>query len=107
MKNAKRLTEWDVEELQREIRSGVFDRETLAKLAEHHRLESNERDLEDAIDLWAAGWTSETPNKTQADVMSWYWRAPAKGKRKFGRRYLSTAQAISAMRRAAPAKEAT
>lgn len=63
------------------------------------REEMNEKDMDQAIALWLAGWTSEQPNARQTDVMSWYWRAPAKRKNSKGRRYYSTNQAFNAMNR--------
>lgn len=66
------------------------------------------RDMDQAMDLWQAGWTSEDtmahlikPNEfwSQTQVMSWYWRAPSKRPGKPGRRYLSTNQAWNAMQR--------
>lgn len=61
--------------------------------------ERDRKDLEEqAIPLWLAGWTSE-PQSKDAQVMSWYWRAPAKGKRPLGRRFLSTNQAFMALQR--------
>lgn len=68
------------------------------------RENSNTRDFQKATELWMAGWTSESPSKTQIDVMSWYWRAPSKRPGKPGRRYLSTNQAFSAMKRAEAAR---
>lgn len=63
------------------------------------REEMNERDMDQAIDLWLSGWKSETPSSTQVDVMSWYWRSPAKTGRAKGRLYRSTNQAWRALRR--------
>lgn len=51
-----------------------------------------------ALELWQAGWTSES-ERPDAQVMSWYWRAPSKRPGKQGRKYLSTNQAFNAMRR--------
>lgn len=82
--------------------SGVMDddqRALLDRLAAAGEEEQNERDLGDAIELWMAGWTHE-PVTPSSRIMSWYWRAPAKGKRPLGRRYLSTQQAVNALRRA-------
>lgn len=64
-----------------------------------NREEMNEGDMEQATELWLAGWTSETPSKTQVDVMSWYWRRPPRRKGKPGRFYWSTNQAYNAMRK--------
>lgn len=63
------------------------------------REQMNETDMEQAIVLWMAGWKSETPSKTQVDVMSWYWRRPPIGKRTVGRLFLSTNQAFNALKR--------
>ncbi len=68
--------------------------------AEAMQEKQNERDSTQAIELWLAGWTSEAPHPgQQGRVMSWYWRAPPKGKRPLGRRYLSTNQAFMALKR--------
>jgi len=61
--------------------------------------------LEQVDALLAAGWYYELPEIVNFDRPSrnfsepwqWYWRAPAKGGRKRGRRYLSTSQAFNAM----------
>lgn len=67
-----------------------------------------ESDMEQAYELWAAGWTSEVPESCrnnskdfwrQCRPMSWYWRAPSKRPPKPGRRYLSTNQAWLALQR--------
>jgi hypothetical protein len=63
------------------------------------REKMNERDMGDAIELWMAGWTSETPYKSQSDVMSWYWRRPPRRKGKPGRFFWSTQQAYNAMKK--------
>lgn len=78
----------------------------LGAMAEH---EANDlKDMEQAIELWGAGWTSEVPecykhnSKSfwrQCPVMSWYWRRPPRRAGKPGRRYLSTNQAYNAMKR--------
>lgn len=59
----------------------------------------NEKDMEKAIELWLAGWTSEKPAPTTSQVMSWYWRRPPRTKKRPGRRYLSTDQAYNAMKK--------
>lgn len=48
--------------------------------------------------LIAAGWLFEPVNEN-SEPWQWYWRAPKKGKRKKGRRYLSTNQAYMALQR--------
>lgn len=71
-------------------------RKLLVLMGKGFREESNQKDLESqAIPLWLAGWTSE-PGTPPRDVFSWQWRAPAKGKRTQGRKYLSTQQAFNA-----------
>lgn len=62
-------------------------------------------DYQQALELWQAGWTSESHEPysdhfwSQVQVMSWYWRAPSKRPGKPGRRYLSTNQAWNAFQR--------
>ena len=62
------------------------------------RDQSNLDDMQQAYELWGAGWTSEIP-KGAVDVMSWYWRRPSRRPGKPGRRYLSTNQAWMAMKK--------
>lgn len=71
--------------------------------------ERNALDMEQAYDLWQAGWTSELADCfkhnsksfwRQCPVMSWHWRAPSKRAAQPGKRYLSTNQAWRAMKRA-------
>lgn len=84
----------------------------LAMLSVKGRMDTDDRDMEQALALTDAGWTSEDPRainsphlpapKTiweKTPVMSWYWRAPSKRAGKPGRRYLSTNQAFRAMQR--------
>ncbi len=88
---------------------------SLSSLAD--REEADEKDMEQAIELWLAGWTSELPAHyntpegkemakndpwSRCAVMSWYWRRPPKGKRTQGRLFLSTNQAFNAMKRETP-----
>lgn len=65
-------------------------------------------DMDQAMELWAAGWTSEVPNPehhgkhgfwSHTQVMSFYWRRPPRRPGKPGRRYLSTNQAWMALKR--------
>jgi hypothetical protein len=65
---------------------------------EHSRKSCENWDFAQATDLWLAGWTSEAQS-SNSQVMSWYWRRPARRKNIPGRRYLSTNQAWMAMRR--------
>lgn len=67
-------------------------------MAMHSRREMNERDFPQAMALWAAGWTAETPHaERQEDIMSYYWRRPGRRKGKPGRLFLSTQQAFNAL----------
>lgn len=66
------------------------------------------KDMEQAIELWTAGWTSEDPNPQlrksgdfwlQCQTMSLYWRRPPRTKHRKGRLFLSTNQAWRAMKK--------
>ncbi len=68
-------------------------------------------DMDQAMALWAAGWTSEVPSPehdgkhgfwSRCSVMSFYWRRPPRRPGKPGRRYLSTNQAYNAMMKEQP-----
>jgi hypothetical protein len=64
------------------------------------REEMNARDMEQAMVLWLDGWKSEIPEgHKDLDVMSWYWRRPARREGKPGRRFLSTNQAYKALKK--------
>jgi len=72
------------------------------------REQADQKDMEQAIELWGAGWTSEVPDCfrhnsrdfwRQCPVMSWYWRRPSRRQGKPGRKYLSTNRAWMAMKR--------
>lgn len=64
------------------------------------REEMDLEDLDQAMELWGAGWTSETPYKAQQiHIMSWYWRRPSKRKGSKGRLFLSTNQAYNAYKK--------
>jgi|ERR1700722_105270 len=99
------LTPTQIEHLKRQALGvdgacGVFDREAFAKLCAHYREEHEDEYLGKAIELWTAGWTSETPHRGQAaQMMSWYWRRPGP---RGGRRFLSTDQALNALRKGKP-----
>jgi hypothetical protein len=56
------------------------------------------RDIEDAIELRLAGWTASMPSGELEPerVFSWQWRRPGP---KGGRLFLSTQQAINALRK--------
>lgn len=82
----------------------------LACLSVKSRMDSDDKDMEQALELTAAGWTAEDPRaKTNLPppkniwettaVMSWQWRAPGKRPGKPGRLYLSTNQAFMALQR--------
>lgn len=79
---------------------GSIDREALAEFSKLIRAEQEDRDFEKAIELWMAGWISE-PIREGLQIMSWYWRRPPRGKRKRGRLFLSTDQALNHLRREA------
>ncbi len=77
---------------------------TIAAMADHAKAERAE--MEKALQLSAAGWKAEIqkhhtahPFTGNTDVMSWYWRRPARRKGSKGRLYLSTNQAWNAMRK--------
>lgn len=85
---------------------GTIDREMLDIAARAGHKESNDAEMEKALELSAAGWSPEIekhhtphPFTGNVDVMSWYWRRPARRKGQNGRRYLSTNQAWNALRR--------
>lgn len=91
------LSRSDIHEAMEEL--GTPDGRMLLDLLARASFEESESlDLDQAMELWAAGWKSEsvTPN---SQVMSWYWRSPPKRKGSKGRQYLSTNQAWMAFRR--------
>lgn len=66
------------------------------------------RDMDQAMELWAAGWKSEVPNPehndkhgfwSQSQVMSFYWRRPPRRPGSLGMRFYSTQQAYNALKR--------
>lgn len=59
----------------------------------------NGRDYGQALELWQAGWSSETERPDML-VMAWRWRAPSKRPGRPGRRFLSTNQAWNALKKA-------
>ena len=102
MTHSEALDQFETSEFMAAVLMQVENREGLELFNLYclaHREKSNEYDMEKALELWLAGWTSETPHVTQIDVMSWYWRAPSKRRGRPGRRYLSTNQAYNAMKR--------
>lgn len=85
---------------------GLMEFITRADYEEH-----DAEQMELAIELWTAGWTSELPCPEiqlgddmdfwrKVQTMSLYWRAPSKRPGRPGRRYLSTQQAYNAMQKA-------
>lgn len=62
------------------------------------KVEQLNRDIEDAIELRLAGWTASLPNSGLVldHVFGWQWRRPGP---RGGRLFLSTAQAITALRK--------
>lgn len=105
--HAEALAEFDRDAINKALREGLDGNDIsggitlLDLMSVADREEANRRDLENqAIPLWLAGWTSETPMpKRQTEVMSWFWRAPSKRPGKPGRKYLSTSQAFNAMKK--------
>jgi hypothetical protein len=101
MTHLEALREFDRQEFNNAMLGLLDDHDNtlLALVGIAEREAMNEDDLNLALELWAAGWTSETPHTTQNDIFSWYWRRPPSGNRKSGRLFLSTNQAINALRR--------
>lgn len=77
---------------------GTVDIELLQQESHHCMIEQNRRDWDQAVELWAAGWTAEPVSDT-SEIMAYYWRAPSKKKGFKGRLYHSTGQALNALRR--------
>jgi len=75
-----------------------LDHQAFDELVRRYREEAHEKDFEQAIELWMAGWTSE-PLRHGLEVMSWYWRRPPIGKRSRGKLFYSTNQAFMSLRR--------
>lgn len=87
-------------------KDGTIDREMLDIGAQALHKESNDAEMEKALELSAAGWTPEIekqhtphPFTGSVDVMSWYWRRPPRRQGAKGRRFLSTNQAWNALQR--------
>lgn len=94
------MTNDERQRLQREIfgeDGKTFNKQALDRYANALRAEQRDKDFNKAIELWLAGWTSE-PIRDGLEIMSWYWRRPPIGKRKFGRLFLSTDQALKHLR---------
>lgn len=117
MTHAEAFAEFDEAELRRAALDGIQhrpydpdDETTLFAMVTKAGWEiSNQESMDQAIELWGAGWTSEVPTRTnskdfwmQCHTRSLYWRAPSKRAGKPGRRYLSTNQAWLAMTKSAP-----
>lgn len=98
MTHLEAYREFDETKLIAAMHSDLPNRELLDLIVKANREETNLRDLDDAIELWLAGWTSDA-GKPPRDVFSWYWRAPPKGKRPLGRKFLSSQQAVNFKRR--------
>lgn len=81
----------------------LFDLACMARFEQRNSVDGH--DYQQALELWQAGWTSESPREPtggfwgQVQVMSWYWRRPPRRKGKPGRKYLSTNQAYQALTR--------
>lgn len=93
------MTPEEREELRRRVFSGdKVDKEALRKLSDDIREEREDGYLDKAIELWMAGWTSHSVGKND-EIMSWYWRRKPKAGRKKGKLFLSTDQALRALRK--------
>lgn len=93
------MTPEEREELRKKVFSGdKVNKEALKKLSSEIRDEREDAYLDKAIELWLSGWTSHAVGKND-EIMSWYWRRPAKPPRKKGRLFLSTDQALRALRK--------
>lgn len=57
-------------------------------------------ELHEAAELQKAGWTPE-PLYPHSLLMAWRWRRPGKRPGKKGRLFMSTSQAVNALRRSA------
>ena len=103
MNYAEALAEFDKEEWNAAMMSEMDNHGTRGMLelaAKAGREASNARDMEQATVLWLDGWISELPDsRYEYDVMSWFWRRPARRKGKPGRKFLSTQQAYNAYKR--------
>lgn len=88
----------EVRELPSEIkeRKDVFD-----MILFKSKVQQLNRNIEDAIRLRVAGWTASLPNGPLAidRVFAWQWRRPGP---RGGRLFLSTEQAINALRKEQP-----
>ena len=96
------FAEFDADEWHRLMIDEVNERGTSVMLklgSSAIQEEYNQGSLTQAYDLWGAGWTSENPGSGPSQPMSWYWRKPPTGKKKLGRRYLSTNQAWNALQK--------
>lgn len=119
MTYSEALDEFDTQALMRSCfaemdrdRSILNDQESLFGLMiKGFRQMSDDADMEQAYELWGAGWTSEVPESyksnsrdfwRQCPTMSLYWRAPSKRPGRPGRRYLSTNQAWRALQKQIP-----
>lgn len=93
------MTPEERESLRQRLFAGdKVDHEALRLLAEEGLRERRDHDFEKAIELWMAGWTSH-PVRKKSEIMAWYWRRPPIPPRKKGRLYLSTDQALNALRK--------
>jgi hypothetical protein len=76
-----------------------FHRFYFDQFSEVLKEEHDNSELDKALELWGAGWKSETPLKSQTQIMSWFWRRPGP---RGGRLFRSTDQALNALRRERP-----
>lgn len=95
------IAEMGEEAVQAALRKCEADRTMhgiLAILADSERERQDEKDLDKALALWAAGWTTDQDRETAVGkrplpIYSWAWRRPAIPPRTTGRRFASTDQA--------------
>ena len=96
----KQLTDAEREEWHLKIwgwNGEEFHEEAFKEFCAQQKEEYDSAELEKAMELWAAGWKSETPYQTQNQIMSWFWRRPGP---RGGRRFHSTDQALTHLRAA-------
>lgn len=83
----------------RELPASVKERpEIINMLVFKSKVAQLNRDIEDAIELRLAGWTASLPDSGLVldRVFAWQWRRPGP---RGGRLFLSTSQAINALRK--------
>ncbi len=99
------LREFDREEWNKAVREEIEiygpnppEPSLLDLSARANREGMNERDLSKALELWLAGWKSESVTK-ESDIFQWQWRRPPRMKNSLGMKFLSTDQAYNALKK--------